>query len=125
VGLFHKTEYANEVLLEVTGKKGAMVVTLTNMPYRREVASHKRKLHSDFGAHLVDAFWGKIGRVDFDYVQQVLQSADKFSFTFRIRDFAEMTLEVSGSIADDKATFESDLLDALIDAWEKNGIKGY
>jgi hypothetical protein len=117
-----KKKYVDEVIPKIYGHRGALVVTINNMPIWREILTSKMKYPPDFGSDLHNELLGR-KKVTFENVKQALQSGDKFVVNFRMGDLPEMSIEIGGIIPTDKNQFYSDFLDAILDAWEQNNIK--
>ncbi len=117
-----KKKYIDEVIPKISGHRGALVVTIKNMPVWRETLTSKMKYPPDFGSDLHNELIGN-KKITFESVKQTLQSEGKFVVNFRIGDLPEMSIEISGTIPTNKDQFYSDFLDAISNAWEQNNIK--
>ena len=123
MGFFKKTEYVNEIIPEISGHQGAMVVIIRNMQCRKNPITLKQKHpYSDFGSELHEELLGK-HLVTYENVKQSLQRSGKFTVSFRLRQLPEMSIEISGGVPSNESIFYSDFLDAIINAWEQNNIK--
>jgi hypothetical protein len=122
MGLFKKTEYIEEIIPEISGNAGAMKVTMKNMPIRREALTSKLKLYSDFPSELIEEIYYSKNKFTYEDVTQVLQRVNKFAVNLKVKQLSEMLLEISGTLPK-KQQFESDLSDAILNAWKSNNIK--
>lgn len=123
--LFGKKRYVEESVSEMSGRKGPMVVTVRNMMVRKEPDKSDRRFpYRGFGVDLNERL---CQLVRLGPVRESLERGDSFAVSLALRKLPEMTIEISGSLPSlhpdyNNEEFYSDFLDALVDAWEQNGI---
>jgi len=122
MGLFKKKEYVDEIIPQITGQERELIITLKNMPVRKEALTSRLENHPDFGCGLAEELLGN-DRVPFEEVKQTLQSGNKYNVSFHVHRLPEMSIEISGAVPKNKSQFESDLLGAIASAWKQNNIK--
>jgi hypothetical protein len=117
-----KKKYVDEVIPEIKGHQGALLVTIQNMPVWREIRTSKTKYPPDFGSDLVGELLAS-KKVTFENLNQAIQNEGKFVINFQIEELPEMSIEISGTLPTNKNQFESNFLDAISNAWQQNNIK--
>jgi len=75
----------------------------------------------DFGAEFISALHASLG--DFEQLRRTLSATGSKKVFVKLRDAPRFQVEIVGSIAADKGKFYSDLADALIEAFEAQGIE--
>lgn len=122
LGLFSKRSWQHEVLEELRGSEGNLSVRLTTVPCLRDAASGDRKYPwSDFGHDLLFALHDAIGGAK--HAHSRLNAGSSVVASIRLKQGPEIGVEISGKPNGSVRSFESDIADALISAFESRGVR--
>jgi len=120
-GLFKRMEWESAILPQMKGVYGGIHVVISNLPYRLDRLRGKRTYaYPDFGAEFIDQLHSKLG--DFEQLRRALAVSGSKTVFIELRELPEFQVEITGSISEKKRQFYSDIADALIEAFQSQGI---
>jgi hypothetical protein len=121
--IWKKKEWLLETLPAISGKQAGLQVTVYNFPCRKEKGKEHRKYpYADFGAEFIDALMNK-QLADFSTISAALTCGESVEVSVRLRELPAMRVVIQGRPHPHENQFSSDVADALIDAFNKSGIK--
>jgi hypothetical protein len=122
MNLFKKRRWYEEILPAMVGSYSGLTVELAGVPCRTDEESREHRYrYSDFGFEFIEELHRQLG--EFSTVRQALQANRSMSATVHVRDLPPISVRLSGAPPKSKKAYFSDLADALIDAFEKHGLK--
>ena len=122
LGLFKKKSWQHEVLDELRGNEGALFVRLTTVPCLRDATSGQRKYAwPDFGHDFLLALYDAVGGVESAYNR--LSAGSSIAAFIRLKQGPAIGVDIHGKPGGSVRRFESDIADALIDAFGSKGIR--
>jgi hypothetical protein len=117
-----KKSWTPDVLPELTGQEGQLIVRLTNVPCLRDAITGSRKYaRPDFGYDFLMAFYDAIGGAQ--QAHSRLLAGSTITTFVRLPQQSAIGVEMSGKPDDSVRVFESDIADALINAFESAGLR--
>ncbi|MDR0672833.1 MAG: hypothetical protein LBF93_04045 [Zoogloeaceae bacterium] len=121
-GWLRKRSWKPEVLPELTGKKSHLIVRLTNLPcLRDELTGDRKYAFSDFGHDILMTLHEAIGGMQ--HAHSRLVAGSTIITLVRLSQQPSIGVEISGRPNNSVRVFESDIADALINAFETVGLK--
>ncbi len=122
LGWFKKRSWKPELLPELKGQEGHLIVRLTNLPcLRDDVTGDRKYIFTDFGYDFLMAFHEAIGGAKHAHSRLVAGSA--ITGDVRLPQQPRIGIEMHGKPHDRVRNFESDIADALINAYESAGLR--
>lgn len=107
----------SEIIPEAHGSYGGLNVTIRNLPCRRDANTGERTFsYSNFGNDFLNGFHEQIG--DFALVCAKLKTGAPARAYVTVSTHSPITVEVSGTPNSSKNQFDSDIADALIEAFK-------
>ena len=117
-----KRSWKPENLPELRGQEGHLVVRLTNLPCLRDEITGDRKYASpNFGHDFLMAFHDAIGGAQ--HAHPRLLAGSTITRVIRLPQHPAIGIELSGKPQDRLRRFDSDIADALINAFEAAGLR--
>ena len=122
LGLFKKRSWQHEAVDELRGSEGSLSIILTNVSCLRDSASGDRKYAwPDFGHDFLFALYEDIGGGNQAHARLGLGSSIVTSV--RLKQGPAIGVEISGKPSGNVRSFESDIADAIINAFASGGIR--
>lgn len=121
---FNRGEWQDDRIEIANGSAGTVSVTLRNAPCRREVNKRTlRYIDPEFGHDLMVEL-ARDHLADHQQVAAKLGCGEIVKVQFAKPEFREMELEIrASSVEQDSKQFLSEILDAIINAFESVGLK--
>jgi hypothetical protein len=117
-----KRSWKPEILPELTGQEGQLIVRLTDVPcLRDEMTGDRKYAFSDFGHNFLIALHDAIGGAQPAHYRLLAGSTIKT--LVRLPQRQAIRVEMSGRPNSSVRVFESDIADALISAFETAGLR--
>ena len=121
-GLFERREWKPETLPELRGSYGQLKVTVRNIPCLYHAKSGRRKYaYSAFGNDFLMALHEQLGDVDL-LCAQLKTGASSQAFV-TLSSYSPIVVELAGAPNSSRRQFDSDLADALIEAFKSAKLR--
>ena len=121
--MFRKKEWIDETLSVISGNQGDLHVAIHSFPFRKEKHGGRwRYRYRNFGNDFLRELTEK-QLPDFETIVATLTQGKIIEASVRVGGLPEIIVEIQGRPSSYKQQFFSDLADAIIDAFNKNGIK--
>ena len=112
----------DDVLPLMAGAYKGLNVELKNVPCRTDEESNEHRYrYSDFGFEFITELHKQLGTLA--AVSHALENGESASVPISVGNLPPISLRVSGKPPKSKRAYYSDLADALLDAFEKQGFK--
>ena len=122
MNLFKKPRWHDEILPDLVGTYSGLTVELSGVPCRTaEESNEHRYRFADFGFEFINELHGQLG--EFTTVRESLIAKRGISATVNIRDLAPIFVRLTGVPPKSRREYFSDLADAIINAFGKQGLK--
>jgi hypothetical protein len=121
--LFKNKEWIDETLSVISGNAADLHVTIYEFPCRKE--KHGDRCHyryRNFGNDFINEL-SERQLSDYTAVASTLTEGRSVRVPVKVGGLPEIIVEIQGHASPRKNEFYSDLADAIIDAFNKNGIK--
>jgi hypothetical protein len=120
--LFKVRSWRSDVLPLMAGAYEGLNVELKNVPCRTDEESNEHRYrYSNFGFEFITELHKQLGK--FAAVHNALQNGESVSVSVSVGKLPPISVRVSGKPPESKRAYYSDLADALLDAFEKQGFK--
>lgn len=117
LGLFASREWKPEVLPEMSGSYQRIKVKVRNFPCLREAKSEIRQFATaDFGNVFLMALCEQLG--DFKFLRARMQTGAEVHAFVTLAAYSPIAVEISGDPDISREQFNSELADALIEAFK-------
>lgn len=119
---FKKRSWKPSILAEMRGVASGLAIRLIDVPcLRDEITGDKKYASPAFGHDLLLALHEAIGGAK--HAHERLVAGSKVSAVVRLPQYPAIVVEMSGSPNNSLRVFESDIADALIEAFRAAGLK--
>ena len=121
-GLFERREWNPETLPELRGSYGLLKVTVRNLPCLYDAKSETRKYaYPNFGNDFLLALHEQLG--DFDLLCAKLKAGASAQAFVTLSSYSPIVVELTGTPNSSRRQFDSDLADALIEAFKSAKLR--
>jgi len=121
-GLFDRREWRPETLTELRGSYQQRKVRIRNVPCLHDAKSGRRKYaYSDFGNDFLMGLHEQLG--DFELLCTKLRTGAPAQAFVKVSSYSPIMVELTGTSNSSRRQFDSDLADALIEAFKSVGLR--
>ena len=122
LGFFQRREWNPETLPELRGTYERLKVTVRNLPCLHDAKSETRRYaYPNFGSDFLLALHEQIG--DFDLFCAKLNAGASAQAFVTLSSYSPIVVELAGTPNSSRRQFDSDLADALIDAFRSAKLR--
>lgn len=120
--LFKRKQWQPDLVSEMKGTYEGLSVTVRNFSCLKDAASEARTYrYSNFGCEFIDGVHKNLG--SYEELRNILRSGAGKTIIVNLPSLPAIQVSLSGLAPDSKRVFDSNLADALIAAFESEGIK--
>lgn len=121
-GLFTRHKWTPETVAEMHGTYRDLSVTLRNVPCLREEHGSVRKFASpDFGLHLLNELHEQLGSMD--ALASRLNAGAPACALITLSGYQPVSVELRGKLGQKAWELQSDIADALLEAFKSVGLR--